>query len=274
MRESGSADWASHLGDRTRERDYREFFTGEVGQLGIGPAVAAYIPTLIPASPAAHCTLHAAGLRRDTERCGGSRAALGYWSQSISSSARRPAPSRLPKIPAEVLIGLRPIEALHHVEPELDLLWHFMRAVARKPEFQGVVDRLRIGPDAFDRVRAASLALYAGTMDFCALHALTGSHWLRVAWPALPEPELALRYFWQAIAALYPKIGFPDLPSAEQLDAVAQRAHARLAGDQGRRCKERRRARHQPGVLRFEEWKFYGDPLYQFVAARRVRLMA
>ena len=95
--------------------------------------------------------------------------------------------------------------------------------MAAKAEFRPVVDWLAIGPGTLRRVASASLALYAGTMDFCALHALTGSHWLRVLWPVLPDPDLALRYFWQAIAALYPKIGFPDLPSAEVLQGWRER---------------------------------------------------
>ena len=158
---------------------------------------------------------------------------------------------------------MKPVEAYRHVEPELDLLWHFMREVARKPEFQGVVDQLRIGPDSLKRVAEASLALYAGTMDFCALHALTGSHWLRILWPVLPDPDLALRYFWQAIAALYPKIGFPDLPSAGQLEEWRHtptpdwpeiKAAAIACDDE-----------HDISLTfsAFEEWKFYGDPLYQ-----------
>ena len=32
-----------------------------------------------------------------------------------------------------------------------------------------------------------SLALYAATLDFCALHALTGTHWLRLIAPRTPD---------------------------------------------------------------------------------------
>ena len=106
--------------------------------------------------------------------------------------------------------------AFRHVEPERDLLWHFMRAVAQKPEFAPVVDMLAIGPETHDRVARCSLALYAATLDFCALHAVTGTHWLRLIAPRTPDAATPLRYFWQAIASLVPKIGFPDLPSADR----------------------------------------------------------
>ena len=36
--------------------------------------------------------------------------------------------------------------------------------------------------------------------------------------PRTPDAGTPLRYFWQAIAALVPKIGFPISPSADQLD--------------------------------------------------------
>jgi hypothetical protein len=271
----GRADWASHLGDRSRERDYREFFTGEVRRLGIGAAVAAYLPTLIPgiAGSALHAFMRLAYgvMLNDQAEVG---AALGYWSAVYLELCRATGAEPDTDDPGEVLLRLRPVEAFHHIEPELDLLWHFMRAMAKQPEFQGVVDRLRIGPDALQSVTKASLALYACTMDFCALHALTGSHWLRVAWPALPQPELALRYFWQAIATLYPKIGFPDLPSAEQLDEWRNTRTPDWPEIKAAAMKRDDEHDISLAFSAFEEWKFYGDSLYRFVAARRVQLIA
>ncbi len=85
-------------------------------------------------------------------------------------------------------------------------------------------------------------------MDFCALHALTGTHWLRILWPVLPDPERALRHFWQAIASLYPKIGFPDLPSAEMLEAW-RTAPCPDWPEIKAAAAVRRRARSQPGLL-------------------------
>jgi hypothetical protein len=271
----GRADWREHLGDRSRERDFRDFFTAEVAQLGIGPAVKAYAPTLTPgiAGSALHAFMRLSYgvMRNDPAEVG---AALGYWSAVYLELCLAGRTQPATDDPAEVLLRMKPVGSYRHVEPELDLLWHFMREMAKKPEFGTVVDQLRIGPDSLKRVAAASLALYAGTMDFCALHALTGSHWLRMLWAALPDPELALRYFWQAIAALYPKIGFPDLPSSEQLDAWRHapvpdweeiKATAVACDDE-----------HDISLTfsAFEEWKFYGDPLYRHVAARRVRLIA
>jgi hypothetical protein len=271
----GRADWRASLGDRRRERDYRAFFTGEVDRLGIRQAIALYGPTLTPgiAASALHAFMRLAyGVMRDDAAEIG--AALGYWSATYLELCPATGATPVTRDPAEVLLRLQAVEAFRHIEPELDLLWHFMRAVANEPEFRPVVDWLEIREDTLARVAAASLALYAGTMDFCALHALTGTHWLRVLWPLLPDPDLALRHFWQAIAALYPKIGFADLPSAEQLEVWRQEPTPDWPEIKAAaiRCDDE----HDISLVfsAFEEWKAYGDPLYKVVAARRVRLMA
>jgi hypothetical protein len=266
--------WRSALSDRSRERDYRAFFTGEVARLGIRPAIGAYLPTLTPgiAASALHAFMRLAYgvMREDAKEVG---TALGYWSATYLELCPATGAPPVTSDPAEVLLRMKPVEAFKHVEPELDLLWHFMHAVAAKPEFRSVVDLLDIRADSLRRVAAASLVLYAGTMDFCALHALTGAHWLRLLWPTLSDGDLALRYFWQAIAALYPKIGFPDFPSTEQLEEWRRSptpdwpdimAAAVSCDDE-----------HDISLTfsAFEEWKHYGDPLYKVVAARRVRLM-
>jgi len=70
-----------------------------------------------------------------------------------------------------------------------------------------------------------SLLVLAETMEFCAIHAVTGTHWLRLILPALaPQDQArAIRYFWQAIASVYCKMGCP-LP----LDAAEAERRRRL----------------------------------------------
>jgi hypothetical protein len=267
--------WLDALGDRSREGDYRAFFAQEVARFGIGGTCAIYLPVLVPgiAASALHAFMRLAyGVMRQDEAEVG--VAFGYWAATYLPLRSPTGVGPTTDDPAEVLLRMKGIEAFRHVEVEIDLLWHFMRSVAKKPEFSGVVDELAIGPETHDKVAKASLALYAATMDFCALHAVTGTHWLRLLMLVLPDPGLALRYFWQAIAALYPKIGFPDLPSAETLDEWRKvatpdwpdiMAAAALCDDE-----------HDISLAfsAHEEWKFYGDPLYKLVAARRVRLIA
>ncbi len=267
--------WTEALGARERETDYRAFFQGEVARLGARGAVSLYLPALLPgvAASATHGLMRLAygAMRGDDAEIA---TALGYWAATYLELGRATGAPPITDDPVEVLVRMRPIETFRHVTTELDLLWHFMRAIAQKPEFAPIVDWLAIRPDTYQRVRKASLALYAGTMDFCALHALTGCHWLRLIAPLTPDPDLALRYFWQSIAALYPKIGFPDLPDAETLEAWRRApcpdweeiAAAAVKSDDEHDLSLTFSAR--------EEGRLYGDRLYQVVAARRLNLIA
>ncbi len=134
--------------------------------------------------------------------------ALGYWAATYLSLGKARGATPSTDDPAEVLAFMSEPETFRHVEPERDLLWHFMRAVSQKPEFAPLIDMLAIGPETHDRVARASLALYAATLDFCALHAVTGTHWLRMMAPRIPDRATPLRYFWQAIASLVAKNRF------------------------------------------------------------------
>jgi hypothetical protein len=268
------ADWLSSRGQRDREGDLRIFFGGEVDALGAREALRIYLPQLLPglAASATHGLMRLAygAMRDDPAELG---TALGYWAATYLELGVATGAAPSTDDPVEVLLRMRTVAAYRDIVPELDLLWHFMRAVAAKPEFAPVVDWLAIGPKTFHRMREASLALYAGTMDFSALHALTGCHWLRLIEPLAPDQSLALRYFWQAIASLYPKIGFPDLPTAEMLEGWRRRPcpdwpeieAAAIRSDDEHDVSLTFSAR--------EEWRVFGDRLYQVVAARRLGLI-
>jgi hypothetical protein len=267
--------WDAALGDRARERDYIDFFKGEVARIGARAGITTYLPRLIPglAASATHCLMRLAYgvLRDDREEIA---TALGYWAATYLELGAASGAVPDTDDPVEVFVRMRGVKSYQNIETELDLLWHFMRSVAAEPEFRPVVDWLAIGPDTPRRMREASLALFAGTMDFCALHAVTGCHWLRMLRPAGADSEAAMRYFWQAIAALYPKIGFPDLPDPETLENWRRLpcpdwpeiAAAAVRSDDEHDLSLVFSAR--------EEFSTFGDRLYQVVAARRVRLIA
>lgn len=266
--------WTEALGAREREIDYRAFFAGQVTRLGARNAIATYLPALLPgvAASATHGLMRLAygALRDDDAEIA---TALGYWAATYLELGRATGARPTTDDPVEVLVRMRPVQAFRDVTPERDLLWHFMRAVAQKPEFAPIVDELAIGQGTFQRVREASVALYAGTMDFCALHALTGCHWLRMLTPVTPVPDLALRYFWQVIAALYPKIGFPDLPTDEAL--AAWRNAPCPDWEEIAAAAVKSNDEHDLSLVfsAREEGRFYGDRLYQVVAARRMNLI-
>ncbi len=264
--------WTLHLGDRSREGDYRAFFAREVSRLGFRDAVNRYLPTLLPgiAGSALHPLMRLAYgiVRADAAEVG---TALGYWAACFLPLPRATGATPETDDPAEVLVRVAAISGLRNL-PAYDHLWHGMRAVGAEPEFAPAVDWLRIGPRTTARAAATSLALFAGTMDFAALHAVTGCHWVRLVATVCPDP-LLLRHFWQAVAALVPAIGFPELPSRDALRQWRERpcpdwpaivAKAVRSDDE-----------HDISLVfsAFEEEKVYGDRLYRVVAARRVGLI-
>lgn len=268
------ANWREFLGQREREGDYRAFFAGEVARLGATPAAVHYLPRLFGgfSASAMHAFMrmaYATMTNSDAE----TGVALGYWAATyLSLGAPRGDPPSTDD-PAQVLAFMYGPETFRHVETERDLLWHFMRAVARKPEFAPVVDMLAIGPDTRNRIAKLSLALFAATGDFCALHAVTGAHWLRLMEPRTPDAATPLRYFWQAIASLVPKIGFPELPGEQQLEQWRRMP----LPDWTEIFREAvTRDDEHDLSLSFsasEEFKIYGDPLYKYAAAKRLNLI-
>ncbi len=267
-------DWRRHLGEREREGDYRAFFAGEVARLGATPAAIKYLPELLPgfAASALHAFMRMAYATM-TDSDEETAVALGYWAATYLSLGAPTGAAPETDDPLKVLLGLYDAPAFRGIAPEQDLLWHFMRETARRPEFAPVVDRLAIGPATRARVAAVSLALLAGTGDFCAIHAVTGAHWLRLMEPRTPDPAVPLRYFWQAVASVVPKMGFPAVPGADQLDDWRRRplpdwpeifAQAVTHDDE-----------HDLSLAfsASEEFKFYGDPLYKYVAAQRLGMI-
>ncbi len=269
------SNWDSCIGQREREADLRVFFTAEVDRLGVKEALATYLPRLAPGVGAS--ALHAlmrlsyALMRMDRTEVA---AALAYWTATYLTMPGATGAPPVTDSPAEVLRRVSAIKALHGL-PVQELLWHNMRQSGSVPEFAPVVDWLEIGPDTLPKLAGASLALFAGTMDFCALHAVTGSHWLRIVKPYCSAETFGVmeRHFWQAVAGVMGEMDFPRIPDAEELAEWRQiktpdwpeiKAAAVSSNDE-----------HDLSLTfsASEEQKIYGDPLYTLVAARRVKLL-
>ena len=267
--------WRRALGDRRREADYRRFFADEVDRLGIDGAIRAYLPPLVQgvAASATHPLMRLAYgiLKDDPDEVG---VALGYWAATYLPLPAPTGAAPDTDDPAEVLAGVAAIEGAHNYEPESDLLWHNIRAVAALPGFRPVIDRLAFGPDTRRRMAATSLALFVGTMDFAALHAVTGLHWARLVSPHLDDSEPLYRAFWQTIAALVPHIGFPALPTREDIEAMRRRAAPPWAEIKAAAIRSDDEHDVSLTFSCLQEEEVWGDPLYRVAAARRLGLVA
>jgi hypothetical protein len=269
----GRADWESCIGQREREADLRIFFRGEVGRLGVKDVLLAYLPRLSPGigASALHALMRTAyGLMRmDPAEIAN---ALAYWTATYLAMPLSTGAAPITEDPAVVLVRVAEIAVLRQL-PLHELLWQNMRAVGDEPDFAPVVDWLAISPDTPRRLAAASLAVFAGTMDFCALHAVTGMHWLRIVMPFCSTPHVMMRHFWLCVAALMGEMRFPSIPSASDLD---EWRHIPVpAWPDIMAAAVRSNDEHDLSLVysASQEQKVYGDPLYQLVAARRVNLV-
>ncbi|QYU68507.1 questin oxidase family protein [Leptolyngbya sp. 15MV] len=196
------ATWASHLGDRDFEAAHRAFFRAELVRAGSGQALAReWLPRLLPgmAASALHALMrlaYAVDAREDAEIA----EALGYWSACYLSLGEGSGAPPVTADPVQVLLRVAAEPSLAKVKPNIDLLWHFMRDTAALPAFAPIHDMLEIRPDTLDRIADASLRVFARTGEFCALHAVTGTHWIRLILPLLgtADQHRAIRFFWQA----------------------------------------------------------------------------
>ncbi|MGO8095820.1 questin oxidase family protein [Rhizobium leguminosarum] len=269
------ATWRSALGQRDRETDLRDYFADVVSRIGGNEAIRLHLPELSPgvAASATHglMRLAYAVLRRDETEIG---IALGYWAATYLAFPPPPlAGSPTVDDPAELILSMQSEPSFRNIAVSSTLLWKWIEAVGHIPAFQQRLGRLAPTDDLLIRMRQASLALYAGTMSFEALHALTGSHWLRLVSPHLDKPQILAVHFWEVVLSLYTKIGMPDLPSAEMLDAWRKLqvppdeaiAAAAVASDDEHD--------HSLVFSALEEYRHTGDPLYRVVAARRIGLI-
>lgn len=267
--------WISALGDRRREADLRQFFEIAVGRIGGLAAVRKYLPVLGPgvAASATHGLMRLAYalMRADDSEIA---AALGYWAATYLAYDGLPADrARIITDPLAHLVAMRDEPGFHGVEAPTHLLWKWIEAMGRLPAFQERLGRMVASPDFLDRIRPAALSLYAGTMSFEALHAVTGCHWLRLVSPHIDEPQHLAMDFWEVVLALYIKIDMPLPPTDDVMDVWRQLplpdhqeiAAAAVASDDEHD--------HSLVFSALEEYSYTGERLYKVVAARRVGLI-
>jgi hypothetical protein len=268
-------NWQEFLGERARETDFRAFFAAEVDRLGALRAQDVYLPALAPgvAASALHALMRLAyaNLTADAEDAG---VGLAYWATAFLQLGKPGSQVATLQDPLEVLLSLRSRLIRMPPKPDMDLLWCFMRATAELPEFATIPGALIMTPQTLPRLRQLSLILFASTMTFEALHAVTGCHWLRLLPPRCPATFDIQSAFWTAIVSVYPKIGMP-LPLDEE--AIEAMRHAPSIPDWPEIASAAIGSDDEHDIsLTFstrEEWALTDDRLYQVVAAKRLRLI-
>lgn len=190
----------------------RDRYDTEVASLGVDGGVRAHLPRFVPGigSAAFHAVIRLA-YAVEARHAGQVAAALAYFEQVDEPLTDAP-PNETGDDPFALLDALRAdpqLAGLHFDAPSIS---GRMAQVAARPAFARAAG-LTAHADSLARIAATARALHGTTGDFTALHAVTGTHAVRVLLPYLDDAQrsLALRYLFQAIAAAYVTIAMPDV---------------------------------------------------------------
>jgi len=268
-----TADWQAHLGNRAAEGAYRRLFQAEFARKGRAAVLAEWLPRLAPGigASAFHGLMRTAyGVIDDND----AEIILGlaYWCASWLTMPGATGAAPLSADPAAILVHAGAIPAMHG-QPVHALIWHNMRQSFALPGFETAGDWLEIDDTALARCAAASIALFAATQDFCALHAVTGMHWIRVLAPFHDATPEMVRRFWAGVAALMNEMRYPALPSPETLDRWRALPCPDWPEIFAAACQSLDEHDLSLSFTASQEEAVYGDPLYRRAAARRVGLI-
>ena len=263
--------WRRHLGHRVNYPDFLATFVQELTQERWPDVLREVLPLLMPGcSAAAFHPLIRLSFAIETKSPSEVTIALAYWAARFLRLGGDGIEERktLSPNPKELLGRLAGDVSFKHRPDQDSLIDVEMKRATCMPEFVPVIGWLAIAPDTLKRLARTALEVYAATADFTALHMVTGVQSARSFLPWCAEPEVVIRYLWQAIAAAYLSIGKPAIPEVPSLDT--------------------RQAPDWPVILRaacdaddehvikivhscWVEDSAYKDPLYRAVAARAIQ---
>lgn len=270
-------NWKEHLGRHRLHAEYVQFFKEQYDELGQTRFLIHYLPTLMeaPGSGAFHGLIRTSyGI--DFEEPSEVIEGMAYWAVSYLPVRyhRTEGPSSL----WSALHLLR--EAFHDPgmpkNPSGKNIIERMEKIASEPNLSHYVYSLNITSNTVGELAAAMVEFYAATKNFTILHAVTGTHALRILYPFLSDHESAVRSHWASI--LVAALTIPV--SVDLVDAAARCGGELLKTESLYTWEEIARAAIESDddhVCKFvytcsEEEENYGWPLYRAVAAHKAGL--
>jgi hypothetical protein len=268
------ATYAASLGTEKRYADHLLWFNAELRRLGHQQLLATYLPALLPgiAAAAFHAVIRLAYALQTHDEAE-TAVALAYFADSYLPLGKPTGAAPLAEPPVELLRRLGRTQALARRSWRGGLITSSLVEIGAQPAFAPVIDWLPASAASLAPLAEAALLVYASTGNFTALHGLTGTHALRVAWPHLPDPVAAARYQFQALCAAYISIGTPPLLTDAEQARLARQAvpdWPAIAAAAVRSSDEH--------VIKLvysarEEAAAYHNPLYRHAAAKKAGLV-
>jgi hypothetical protein len=210
-----------HIGDHDSSYAYLLFFENEINNNSIETVLATYLP-MLSSGIAAHL-LH-----------GLIRSAYGYEAQSTSEVAAGLAYLASHYLPIEKIKGEATSnqvnEVLNNIHNNKQLQavtfssGSFPQAFAKLAKlsaFNEMIATLKIDNSSVQQLAETALKLLQEGDDLISLHLVTSTQALRTLLPLLKkeDQEKLIRYYWQAFAAIYIKLGMPEINSDDKSNA-------------------------------------------------------
>jgi hypothetical protein len=195
------ADIDVAIGEPRAMRGMIDAFTAEIRARGRDVVLNEMLPKLWPGvgTLAFHGVIRTAyAVRRDEDPAELAHG-LAYW--AAHATPLRPLPSTTGREQdASALVSA----AIAREDLRVDragMIDRAMRRAAAKPGFDDAVAALAIDDGTMARLADAALRLYLGSGDFTSLHAVTGTHAVRVLSPWTNDHATVARWHWQALVA-------------------------------------------------------------------------
>lgn len=268
------ATYAASLGTQKRYPDYLAFFKAELRRLGHQQLLATYLPPLLPgiAAAAFHAVIRLAYALQVNDEAD-TAVSLAYLADSYLPLGQPTGAAPIAEPPVELLRRLAGTQALARRTWRGGLITNSLVEIGAQPAFAPVIDWLPASAAGLAPLAEAALLVYASTGNFTALHGLTSTHALRIAWPHVPDPAAAARYQFQALCAAYISIGTPPLLTDAERARLARQslpAWPAIAAAAVRSSDEH--------VIKLvysarEEDAAYPNSLYRYAAAKKAGLI-
>lgn len=212
-----AADFSSALGKPGTYGAFVDYFRREIDARGLGEVVSQTVERLCPGihGAAYHGVLR---LAYALERPTATRVASGLAYLAEVHHPLGAGPWREGDLSPEGVFAL-----LHERREELrlddtnGLVGDRMEEAASMPAFVEVLDSAALDATALDRLQSIAVTLFSATLDFVALHGVTGLEALRRVRANVSDPRLVDREALRSLAAAYVVCGSPELPTANQV---------------------------------------------------------
>jgi len=263
-------NWKDFLGNHKRNTDYVNFFRDEVKEHGVEKVLKTYLDPLMEGvgGGAFHPLIRVAyGVESGCKReiCEG----LASWCMAYLFLLPVGTYNSSYEKVTDAFIEITKDPYLKNLKVKGSNIFTRMEIVGEDRNFKRFSNSLPKREIALEEISLAAIKLYASTNDnFEALHVVTSSHALRVLKPYFLNFDGCLRFYWQAVCAVYITIGSPEISEVKK-EGLLPEWNIIL---------EKACLSNNDHIIKFayscwEEEKCYGGTLYRQCASKKVGLL-